>query len=566
MAAAQMTEEFCGCELKSAERYFPDEAVLPVLRVTVVLGYALVVSWCAVLWRQRWSIMFLVKSCCVTWWQSGGTSRDEVEEEVDEVLSANRVRRGWIIFSFSTVVAIPFFIVRSVGLHVSGVWGTADHDTLRVVLFDEPLVGFTLWFVVLSLVYLRGRCSNFEFTILMVILQCSINLNTWTATNTAVLILRIVLFAVVRVLFAVVSKVPLVLLLNVLFSLSMLARLHWSSVSHATINFMTIEFAISLVVTVGSAFSDALMRRETKAVLQATCAARSERTAQELLSLVCDAVFTLDGSFSLQGSSPALGALLFNTSPHPFFGVAFSELVWDDDRDRVREFLVGSTRPACMHLHLLDASGARVAAQLFHTCLEGLRGEVSHVIGIREDMEGQLFREPPVCPDDMTRPPAGITLGAAQCSTGNEDLVSLSSVESDCLECSCIVDALSDDLTLLACSPCFTAISGPVQGGAMVDWVNGDPLPFRVWIQQSVNQMMNGSDTRPMSVGLKPSHSRLVGPVRAVCDVSPVPINNIWNADAIPVKIVFSNLSKEGDRKKTSKNGTRPGGVRHLSM
>ena len=261
---------------------------------------------------------------------------------------------------------------------------------------------------------------------------------------------------------------------------------------------MTIELATSVLATLGSAFSDAVMRRETKAVLQATFAGRSERTARELLSLVCDAVFTLNESFCLQGSSAALGALLFNASPHPFCGVAFSELVCDEDRDRVRDFLVGSTGPGCMHLHLLDASGARVAAQLFHTCLEGLGGGVSHVIGIREEIEGQLFREPPVCPDDMARTPAITTSGVAQRSMGNEDLVSLSSGESDCLECSCIVDAGTDDLTLLACSPCFTAITGPVQGGAMVDWIKGDPQVFVEWMQQSVNHSIarsrNASD------------------------------------------------------------------------
>ena len=42
----------------------------------------------------------------------------------------------------------------------------------------------------------------------MVILQFWFNLNMWTATNTTILFLRIMLFAVVRVMFAVVSKVP----------------------------------------------------------------------------------------------------------------------------------------------------------------------------------------------------------------------------------------------------------------------------------------------------------------------------------------------------------------------
>ena len=122
-------------------------------------------------------------------------------------------------------------------------------------------------------------------------------------------------------------------------------------------------------------------------MLQATLAARSERTAQELLSLVCDAVLTLERHFCLRNPSPALGPLLFNSSAHPFCGVDFAEVVSDDDRERLREFLVGSVRPGCMHLHLRDSSGARVAVQLFHTRLQGLLGELSHVIGIRVETE-----------------------------------------------------------------------------------------------------------------------------------------------------------------------------------
>ena len=62
--SALLPDEFCDCQLESAEQYFSDEAVLHVLRVTMVLGYVLVMSWCAFLWRQRWSIMLLVKSYC----------------------------------------------------------------------------------------------------------------------------------------------------------------------------------------------------------------------------------------------------------------------------------------------------------------------------------------------------------------------------------------------------------------------------------------------------------------------------------------------------------------------
>ena len=228
-----LSSDFCGCQLQSVERYFSDEVVLYVLRYTALLAYVLVVSWGAVFWRQGWSMMLTMNHWCVTLRQSGGTARDEVEQKVDEVLSAHRSRRGWILCSCLLVATAPFFIFRVVELHLHGVWGAADHEALRVMFFDQSIVGVIVWSAVLSLVHLRGHCSNFEFTVFTVLMQCWFNLNMWTVTNTTILFLRVVLVAVMRVVFAVVSKVPVVLLLNVVSSLSMLARLQWSSVSDA---------------------------------------------------------------------------------------------------------------------------------------------------------------------------------------------------------------------------------------------------------------------------------------------------------------------------------------------
>ena len=57
--------------------------------------------------------------------------------------------------------------------------------------------------------------------------------------------------------------------------------------------------------------------------------------------------------------------------------------------------------------------------QLFHTRLEGLLGQLSHVIGIREETECQLARHPPESLDGAA------TACQRQVSTGGADIVSL---------------------------------------------------------------------------------------------------------------------------------------------
>eukprot|EP00450_Noctiluca_scintillans_P032536 CAMPEP_0194543440 /NCGR_PEP_ID=MMETSP0253-20130528/85826_1 /TAXON_ID=2966 /ORGANISM="Noctiluca scintillans" /LENGTH=75 /DNA_ID=CAMNT_0039390201 /DNA_START=29 /DNA_END=253 /DNA_ORIENTATION=- len=75
---------------------------------------------------------------------------------------------------------------------------------------------------------------------------------------------------------------------------------------------MAFELFLGCSTTLASSVYDSLTRSETRRLLNATVSARSERTAHELLSLVCDAVITIDGSLCLEAPSPALDALLFN--------------------------------------------------------------------------------------------------------------------------------------------------------------------------------------------------------------------------------------------------------------
>ena len=500
---------------------------------------------------------FLKSLADASWnWLGRRAERDEVDEEVDQVVSAIIVRRSWILCAGLVILSVPFLIHRVVELHVAGLWGSADHDALRTLMFGRAIIGVIAGDIIFTLVYVRGSCGNVELNVLTVFVHVLCFLNTWTPDNTLDLMRFVALGGSLRVAFAfVVCKIHLVFALNVMSLCWVCARSHWTHLSDVEVDFIMLELSFCVITMMMSAFSDSLMRREAKVMLHATLAARSERTAQELLSLVCGAVLTLDGQFCLRTPSPALGALLFHSSVQAFCGVDFAEVVSEDDRERLRDFLVDSVRPGCVHVHLRDSSGARVAVQLFHTRLEGLLWQLSHVFGIREETEGQLGRHPPDSHNGAA------TVCQQQVPTGGADIVSFSSGASDCLECSCIVDAASFELTLLVCSPCFTAISG-AQSRGLFQWIVGDRSGFRRWLQTSAHCVEQGEDTLPMLVIFAPPQCGNLE--HAVCDAAEV-LEDSWDDDAVPVKKVLSQVLRKR-RGISRRNGTRPVYVRNLSL
>ena len=514
------------------------------MRLTVVVGYVVLALWCVQFWRcvrssfldsvQKWS--------SVVWrWLGRRAPRDEVEEHVNEIISTRKSRRRWELYVGLAVLTAPFFVLRFLELHAHGVWGTSNPDTLRTLMFfEQSTTGLTFWSILFALVSLRGRCSKLELHLIAVFFQVYVALSLWSTRSGAVLERRVVFYGIGRLMFALVTDLPFVMALNVVSSVSLFVRLHWSCLSDATPDIIVVEFFLGCSTTLACAVYDNLMRRETRMVLKATVVTTSERAAYELLSLVCDAVVTMDGSIRLEAPSPSLGALLFNTSPQPFNAVDVTNLIDGNDTDRFRDFIDAFVCPQSMHLHLLDASGGRVAVQLFHTRLERLDGLFSHVLGFCEEPEVHFMRQPPHVVHDL------VESRAAQRSTLSEDLVSLSSGGSDCLECSCTLDLRSKDLKLLECSPCFTAITGPVQGGVL-PWIVGDAKPFHQWLVRSANQLTHGGDLPPTyTVMLSPHHNRprLISAVCHVVELQEIDLHDEDDDAQLGIKIVLANVKK----------------------
>ena len=105
------------------------------------------------------------------------------------------------------------------------------------------------------------------------------------------------------------------------------------------------------------------------------------------------------------------------------------------------------------------------------------------------------------------------------------------------------MDAASVELTLLQCSPCFTAISG-AQSQGLSQWIVGDRSGFHGWLQTSAHCLEQGEDTLPMSVIFAPPQCRNLEQIHAVCDASEVPEDS-WDNDVVPVKIVLSQVLRK---------------------
>lgn len=153
----------------------------------------------------------------------------------------------------------------------------------------------------------------------------------------------------------------------------------------------------AILSTVSGISAREWMRLEVLAVLREGRALDNEATAKGLLSVTCDAVAKLKSDLTLSEPCPKLWALLLNTSPGSGKGQPFLGIVDPLDRQRVQLLLDEEDGPpSTLHTFLVDAVGARVPVQLFHTHSE-FEGERSHILGISEQcQEGvQIQREPP---------------------------------------------------------------------------------------------------------------------------------------------------------------------------
>jgi len=354
-------------------------------------------------------------------------------------------------------------------------------------------------------------------------------------------------------------------------SLVLLARCALSDVLAGAIwGIFWFEVFVIVAAFLSSWLHESVWRREMKAGVDASLSAQLETSTTELLRMVCDAVFTVDENFCIEGPSLSLAALLLDQSCGKFSGVFFEDLICEVDRERFRKFRDTCSRRECVHIHLRDRSGLEVAVQLFQSRMHDVLGRDHVLIGVREDLEGPRSRQ---LPDAVGEMPFSHDHGQkSKSDRESEEIVSLSTASSEFFDrCSFVIDAFSPNLKLVSCTPAFTAIGGPMEGQGMLNWVRGDKKAFKDWVDHSTKEAFDGNDPRPMQVRLAPPHLRSVGECQAVCHLTLVGgSDDDTQSEDIFVEIVLSNLRHR--RRKTRSGpirgtvGTRPAKKVHLNL
>ena len=555
LARTQVEEMVCECPLPTYEVMVTDGIVKLVARVCVLLTYTTVLSA---------SVLFLRKSKAlwVRWWSSlRSTVAQRTDDDMDKVardmVSTFRAQKGWEYLVIVGFLHVLHFMNLLRKLHRGDVWGDPDVDLIRQELFERGMVQRLIRSIFLVFITYRGHVSCSELYIIETLSYFDLALQMWSTPDLTTFSLWFCVSALSRVLCAVViGNAPLVMTLSSLHCLSTFVRLLSSSHAAELENFMLLELITGIVAVGVSALIESVCHREMRATLEASVAAESERTVTKLLSLVCDAVVALDDGLRIKQRSPALEALLFRSQG--LCDVDFRELVCEGNSDRFEDFINDGNGAQCLHLHLRDATGTKVAVQLFHRPLRGFSGQMSHLVGIREEGDGQHAREPPAMhPSEHvefeTQPSCVL-----EDQSSSSSVMSLSSVCSAIPGVAFVVDAMSSRLTVLSCTTLFTALMGPAHHGDALDWVSTRSAPKLVRLVRAASA---GAPRGPILIGFKLPHA---GKLRALCEAHLL-IQDDDDGGSVHVQVDLTDIETLS-RRTASNQGTRRHQVRRMTL
>lgn len=265
--------------------------------------------------------------------------------------------------------------------------------------------------------------------------------------------------------------------------------------------------------------------------MRATVFLSLERTARDLLSLVCDAVFLVDEHLHLKEPSLDLAALLLRSHQRSLCGHSFMEMIDVQDQAPFRHFLAKSSDKAqCCSLHLQDSSGAQLTVQLFHRSLE-LEGQLCHLIGVKEE---------PECTTAVLPRSSDASNGLQFSSDSSTDS---SGGEMEVAEY-ITIDVASTDWTLLACSTNFTSICGPRCSEGVRSWFRErDFGVISDWLQESTASLLMGHTPHKFrNARFKTVHSQASGGWKATMTATSLSV------DKLPLRIGLSNLRPAASR------------------
>lgn len=251
-----------------------------------------------------------------------------------------------------------------------------------------------------------------------------------------------------------------------------------------------------------------------RALVLAQASQSSEFAVHGLLSVLCDVVLRLGPESQIATNSQQLSHILAMQPSDRLAGTDFADHVDACDRERFRSFMCRDRAamppgpPASIHVHLLEAGGGRVSAQLFRVALPEAAGVSSGDVG---SLLGIRALGPPSEVDADKRAQDAAAAAAVSARTAYtsalEDAGPASSASSQ-LTCdevqglssvSLDVDLASEKFTVRECRLTFADASEDESPSGEVlpkfrDWVPSQCwIPFQMWAQEEMNAAYAGA-------------------------------------------------------------------------
>mmetsp|Transcript_1821 Transcript_1821/g.5083 ORF Transcript_1821/g.5083 Transcript_1821/m.5083 type:complete len:191 (-) Transcript_1821:287-859(-) len=147
------------------------------------------------------------------------------------------------------------------------------------------------------------------------------------------------------------------------------------------------------------------------------------------------------------------------------------------------------------------------------------------------------------------------------CASG---FVPLNTKVAGCCEgCAFVLDALSPDLTVVECTPAFTALGGPMELQGSLEWIVSEKREFQCWVQASVNALLGDHVPNALHVHFAPRHLRSHWVVHA--DLSAV-MGDVDANGVMLVQIVMSSHSLVQTKRKMRIQSCGKGTRRNTDM
>ena len=379
-------------------------------------------------------------------------------------MADKRERRCQMLVALLSTWSLFTLLLSGARLHLGGVWGEPDMDSLREILSHPRFYG--QFILVVTMIFLvPTSCSRRTVAdVLHFITQMCGMVGLLFHSDVLVFWEDVYVVTVQRLFFALFSgNSQLVLALNTVHAACLCVRIAASNVLEFDVPFL---LAQPIVCVITSLMVESYTRSDAVAQLTAVLSSNNETTVQNLLNMMCDAVVLLDEDLKVKTSSPQFDALLLRqTKPDELCGTSFPMFLHESDQQRFRECaqdVNGNGRS--IHVDVQDSGGSRLTLQLFHCCFKDLFAQTCHIVGVREEYEATMQREvlTQSGPSQLFVPPLPTLRDASSsASSRSDEFVPIRSCDEERI--AVWFDIFSEELRILSCTAGFTCVGGPIQ-------------------------------------------------------------------------------------------------------